>query len=79
VTSVKVAEVMMRDVITVTPESSLKAVAETLTSHRISGVPVVDGGRVLGIVSEADILEKEAAKKAARTAREAMNSPAVTV
>jgi CBS domain-containing protein len=57
----------------------------------------VDDGRFLGVVSEADILEKEAAelkpgvlgrllgrkrpsvKKAARTAREAMTSPAVTV
>lgn len=93
----KVEEVMTRDVITVAPQSLLKAVAETLARHRISGVPVVDNGRVLGVVSEADILEKEAAelkpgmlgrllrrgrpdaKKAARIAREAMTSPAVTV
>lgn len=93
----KVEELMTRDVITVAPQSLLKAVAETLARHRISGVPVVDNGRVLGVVSEADILKKEAAelkpgmlgrllrrerpdaKKAARTARDAMTSPAVTV
>lgn len=93
----KVEDLMTRDVITVAPESLLKAVAETLARHRISGVPVVDDGRVLGVVSEADILQKEAVeqgpgglgrllgrtrsnpKKAARTAGEAMTSPAVTV
>lgn len=93
----KIEDVMTRDVITVAPESSLKAVGEKLAVHRISGVPVVDDGRVLGVVSEADILEKEAvepqqslgrrlrrakpagAKKSARTAREAMTSPAVTL
>jgi CBS domain-containing protein len=93
----KVEDLMTRDVITVAPESLLKAVAETLARHRISGVPVVDDGRVLGVVSEADILQKEAVeqgpgglgrllgrtrsnvKKAARTAVEAMTSPALTV
>jgi CBS domain-containing protein len=89
----RVEEVMTREVITAMPETSLKAVAETLATKRISGIPVVEDGRVLGVVSEADILRKEAeepqparlrhrrkdAKKAARTAREAMTSPAVTV
>jgi CBS domain-containing protein len=97
VTAMKVEDVMTRDVITVGHQSVLKAVAETLAANRISGVPVVEDGRVLGVVSEADILEKEAAeskpsvlgrllrrdragaKKAARTAGEAMTSPAVTV
>jgi CBS domain-containing protein len=82
---------MTRDVITVAPTASLRTVAETLSGYRISGVPVVDDGHVLGVVSEADIIEKEAAEprgwfrrkrptaKEARTAGEAMTSPAVTV
>jgi CBS domain-containing protein len=51
---------MTRDVLTVSPETSLKVVAGLLAEHRISGLPVcaVDG-RVLGVVSEADILWKE--------------------
>jgi CBS domain-containing protein len=57
---VKVKELMSTEVVTVGPETSLKAVAKTLTDHRISGVPVVGEGRnVLGVVSEADILFKE--------------------
>ncbi len=56
----KVAEIMTIDVVAVTPETSLKEVAELLTTHGISGAPVVDAeGRVLGVVSEADVIAKE--------------------
>jgi CBS domain-containing protein len=57
----KVEELMTRDVISVAPETTLKDVAALLVEHGISGVPVVDRDReVLGVVSEADILIKEA-------------------
>lgn len=50
---------MTQDVITVAPGTSLKVVAAMLVEARISGVPVCDGeGRVLGVVSEADIIWK---------------------
>jgi len=56
----KISELMHRDVVTVAPTTSLKAVATLLVEHRISGVPVCEpGGRVIGVVSEADILMKE--------------------
>lgn len=55
-----VKDVMTSDVITVRPETSLKDVAAILTERRISGVPVVDAsGKVVGVVSEGDILFKE--------------------
>ena len=96
----RVDEVMTRDVITVAPDVSLRDVARLLTQHRISGLPVCDdAGRVLGIVSEEDILRKEQenvnhggglllmlferdeeiAKATARTAGQAMTSPAVSI
>jgi CBS domain-containing protein len=56
----KVEQLMRRDVVTVTPQTTLKQVAELLAGHRIAGVPVCDAnGDVLGVVSEADILWKE--------------------
>ena len=55
----KVAELMTRDVVTVTPETSLRNAASLLSTRKISGVPVVDGfGTVVGVLSEADILAK---------------------
>lgn len=57
---VKVRDLMTTDVVTVTPETTLKEAAAVLVGRRISGVPVVDsGGAVLGVLSEADILVKE--------------------
>ena len=56
----RVAEVMTAEVLTVTPETSLKQVAEMLASRGISGAPVVDEEKhVVGVVSEADIIVKE--------------------
>jgi CBS domain-containing protein len=55
-----VAEVMTREVVTVTPEATYKEMARLLTRNRISAVPVVDpDGRLLGVVAEEDLLPKE--------------------
>jgi CBS domain-containing protein len=63
---VKVADVMTVDVVTVDKETSLRDVAALLTERRISGLPVVDEGRVVGVVSEGDILVKERGRNAER-------------
>ena len=56
-----VEQVMTRSVITVTPETPITEVARILVEHSISGLPVVDAdSRVLGVVSEGDVLVKEA-------------------
>jgi CBS domain-containing protein len=55
----RVKDVMTADVATVAPDTDLREVAALLVRKRISGVPVVEGGRVLGVVSERDILFKE--------------------
>ena len=42
------------------PQTPLKRVAELLVSRNVSGLPVIeDDGRVVGVVSETDILYKE--------------------
>jgi CBS-domain-containing membrane protein len=56
----RVREVMTQDVVTVDEHASFKDVATLITENRVSAVPVLDReGRVLGIVSEADLLLKE--------------------
>lgn len=56
----RVADIMTTQVITVSPETTLKEVAGLLAARGISGAPVVDSERhVVGVVSEADILAKE--------------------
>jgi CBS domain-containing protein len=56
----KVQDVMTKDVRTVRSTTPIKEAAAILADLRISGLPVVDAeGRVLGVLSEGDILFKE--------------------
>lgn len=53
--------IMTKDVVTVTPATSVKDLARIFIRNQISGAPVVDEtGKILGIVSEADIVSKRA-------------------
>jgi CBS domain-containing protein len=57
---VKVSEIMSHPVITVTPDTGIKAAARLLIERGISALPVVDAkGGTEGIVSEADLLQLE--------------------
>lgn len=52
-------DVMTRRVVTVGPGTPVPEVARLLLDRRISAVPVVDaGGRLLGIVSEGDLIRR---------------------
>jgi CBS-domain-containing membrane protein len=55
----KARDVMVSPVITVKPDASVKELATLLLERRISAVPVVnDQGKVVGIVSEGDLLHR---------------------
>jgi len=53
----KVADVMTRDVITAKPDTPLGDIASMLERNRIKRVPIVEGGRLVGLVSRANILQ----------------------
>jgi CBS domain-containing protein len=55
----RVDELMTTQLVTVPTETPLKDVAALLVERRISAVPVVRDGQVVGVVSEADIVEEE--------------------
>lgn len=62
----RVRDVMASPVVTVAPDAALKEVASLLVERRINAVPVVDAGdRLIGIVSEADLLSLETGQVAA--------------
>jgi CBS domain-containing protein len=61
VDELKVREIMQTNVITAKPDTTVGELADILAQNKISGVPVVDEqGRVLGMVSEADIILQDA-------------------
>lgn len=55
----RVEDLMTTPVVTVPPDLPLKDVARILVDNDISGVPVVEGERLLGVVTEADIVARE--------------------
>jgi len=52
----KVKEVMSKDVMTFSPDTLVKDAAAMLAKRNVSGAPVLDGGAVVGVFSEADVL-----------------------
>jgi len=54
----KARDIMTSPVITVAPETTVREVAALLYERRIGALPVVQGGRLLGIVSESDLLRR---------------------
>jgi CBS domain-containing protein len=53
----KVADVMSREVITAAPETPLSEIANLLEKNAIKRVPIVDKGKLVGIVSRANLLQ----------------------
>ena len=62
-----VAEIMSTDVITVGPEETLTEAAWTMRKHRVGSLPVMERGRVVGIITEADVLRHIVRADASRT------------
>ena len=55
-------DVMTTEVVTVSPETTVQDVAKILSEKGISGAPVVDANqRLVGIVSEGDLLHRAVA------------------
>jgi CBS-domain-containing membrane protein len=52
----KVDDVMTRDVISVDANAPLEQIVALMEEHRVKRVPVLDGDRVAGVVSRADLL-----------------------
>ena len=56
----KAMDVMVRDVITVRPDDEVAVAIKLLAEHDVSALPVVDdGGKVVGVISEADLMRRE--------------------
>jgi CBS domain-containing protein len=59
VPAMKAADVMVSNVITVSPDTSVQDVAHILLANRISAVPVVEkNGELVGIISEGDLIRR---------------------
>lgn len=70
------------EIVSTTVDRPVREVVTLLASRRIGAVPVMDGGRVVGIFSERDVIYRLADEGDACLARpvgEVMTSPPITV
>jgi CBS domain-containing protein len=53
-------DIMTKEVVSVTTETTIRELAEIITANRIGSVPVLDAeGALLGIVTESDLIEQD--------------------
>ncbi|MBM3860046.1 MAG: CBS domain-containing protein [Verrucomicrobia bacterium] len=52
----RVRDAMHKDPVTAQPSDSLRAIQHLMKKHRISGVPITENGRLLGVISIEDII-----------------------
>src|SRR5688572_5858824 len=70
---------MTSPVVSVGPDASLRQVAALLSERRISGVPVLEDERLVGLVSQADLLRRRRSGAQAGRARDIMTHEVMTV
>lgn len=56
-TGIPIGEIMERDVVTTTPFEPLEDVAEIMRKRKIGGVPILQHGKLVGIITESNIFE----------------------
>ncbi|MEM7828334.1 MAG: CBS domain-containing protein, partial [Candidatus Aenigmatarchaeota archaeon] len=54
---VKIKEIMTKQVITVTPNHTIEEAAKLMYEWRIGGLPVLEDGKLVGIITESDIFK----------------------
>ncbi len=52
----KVSDVMTAQVVTATPQTTVRQVAKLMSEIDSGAVPIVDGGKVIGLVTDRDIV-----------------------
>jgi CBS domain-containing membrane protein len=62
----RIREVMVTEVETVEPDSSLAEAAQTLFENKIGCLPVVEGSRLVGILTESDFVRRFVEEEAGR-------------
>ena len=55
---VDVGEFMATDIVSATPGMGIGAAARLMLEHRVGGLPVLEGGALVGIITESDIFRR---------------------
>ncbi len=56
----KISKILTKDVVTIGPDTTVQEVARLMIKHELVGIPVVENDKLLGIVTEGDLIMKKA-------------------
>jgi len=70
--------IMKKEIKTISPDATIEEAAQIFYSMRIHRLPVVDGGRLVGIITPTDLLKIIKNPKTELTAEDAINTTCVT-
>jgi len=68
--STPVGEIASANVVTVTPDEDLDAALQKMAKHQVRRLPVVEDGRLIGIVAQADVAREGNEKDVGHTVEE---------
>lgn len=52
----RVEDLMTTEVVTAAPDTAVREIAHLMTAHDVNRIPIVDGHRIVGIVTRADLM-----------------------
>jgi len=55
----KAKDIMTTDIISVSPKTKVSEVARLISEHSFNGVPVMENGELLGMITESDFLTRD--------------------
>ena len=70
--------IMKKEIITITPDATIQEAAEIFFSKRIHRLPVVENGKLVGIITPTDLLKIVSTIKTDLTAEDAVTTTCVT-
>jgi CBS domain-containing protein len=53
----RVSEIMTKEVVTCTPDNTVEEIMRVMTNRRVRHIPVLEGGRLCGIISIGDVVK----------------------
>ncbi|QBP40032.1 CBS domain-containing protein [Paenisporosarcina antarctica] len=75
----KIKDIMSRDIVTCTPTDLISEIAQSMRALDIGCMPVVDGPRIIGMITDRDIVTRSVAEDGQRFVKDVMTQDVISV
>lgn len=75
----KIKDIMSRDIVTCTPTDLISEIAQSMRALDIGCMPVVEGPRVIGMITDRDIVTRAVAENGPRFVKDVMSHEVISV